>query len=103
MLGHHMRVGTRYIVVKGSDDGTFCVGDHLRLSTNGDVCCIEASGWIPGEVAAEAMIGMRVEVDAAWIARRKLELLAELISLDELGAVATPDNRVAVFPSKASE
>lgn len=33
-----------YIVTKESDDGTFRVGDHIKLCDNGDIICFEARG-----------------------------------------------------------
>lgn len=41
-----MKTGIRYIVTKGSDDGTFQAGDHIWLLGDGSVACIEAQGWI---------------------------------------------------------
>ncbi len=67
-----MKPGMRYIVTKGSADGTFQVGDHISLHKNGDVSCIEAQGWIAAEYVSAAMAGVEYEPDRAW-AKRQLE------------------------------
>jgi len=67
-----MKPGIRYIVTKGSDDGTLQAGDHISLNEDGTVSCIEAMGWIEAEHVPEAMAGIEYEPDRAW-AKRKLE------------------------------
>lgn len=66
-----MKTGIRYIVTKGSDDGTFQAGDHIWLLGDGSVACIEAQGWIPDQDVQQAMTGVAYEIDRAW-AQRKL-------------------------------
>lgn len=75
-----MKPGIRYIVTKGSADGTFQAGDHIWLDSDGTVSCREAQGWIEAEHVPEAMAGVEYEPDRAW-AQRKLEE-AERIKLD---------------------
>lgn len=67
-----MRLGMRYIVTKGSSEGTFQVGDHISLNKNGAVSCIEAQGWIEAVYVSAAMAGVEYEPDRAW-AKRQLE------------------------------
>lgn len=67
-----MTPGMRYIVTKASDDGTFQVGDHIWLDSDGTVCCVEAAGWIEAEDVPEATAGMEYEPDRAW-AKRQIE------------------------------
>lgn len=69
-----MKPGIRYIVTKGSDDGTFQKGDHIWLVSDGTVSCMEAQGWVEEEHVQEAMVGMECEPDRAW-AQRQLEAL----------------------------
>lgn len=66
-----MKVGMRYIVTKGSADGTLQTGDHISLNEDGTVSCIEAMGWIEKDHVQEAMAGIEYEPDRAW-AQRKL-------------------------------
>jgi len=66
-----MKPGIRYIVTKGSDDGTFRAGEHIWLNKDGTVSCREAMGWIEAEHVSEAMAGVEYEPDRAW-AQRKL-------------------------------
>ena len=73
-----MTPGIRYIVTRGSDDGTLEVGDHVELCDDGTIECREAQGWVSKEDAAAALAGVVVEVDHAWYAARGAELLAEL-------------------------
>lgn len=61
-----MTPGMRYIVTKGSRDGTFQVGDHISLNEDGTVSCREAMGWIEKEHVQEAMSGVEYEPDRAW-------------------------------------
>lgn len=79
-----MKVGAWYVVTKGSDDGTFEVGDHITPCRDGSIGCKEAEGWIESEDAEKAMRGVEVKVDAKWLARRKARLLADLAKLEEL-------------------
>lgn len=67
-----MKPGIRYIVTKGSDDGTFQACDHIWVNQDGSVSCREAMGWIDAEHVQEAMAGVEYEPDRAW-AQRKLE------------------------------
>ena len=60
--------GIHYIVTKGSDDGTFEIGDHIWLERD-LIHCREAQGWIAPEDTAEAMRGVEVAVDKQWLQR----------------------------------
>ena len=73
-----MTPGIRYIVTRGSDDGTLEVGDHVELCDDGTIECLEAQGWVSKEDAAAALVGVTVEVDHEWHAARRAKLLAEL-------------------------
>ena len=73
----------RHIVTKGSDDGTFEIGDHIVFEDDGSISCIEASGWIDKEDVPLATAGMESEPDLEWLQRRKDKLLAELNLLSE--------------------
>lgn len=76
-----MELGKRYVVTKASDDGTFQVGDHIKLEKNGDVICREAQGWISSEFVVEAIKGMEYKVDKPFYDNRKAKLLKELESI----------------------
>ena len=73
-----MQVGKQYIVTRGSDDGTFEIGDHILLNENGDISCREAGGWLPSEDVEEATKGMKVVIDREWV-RERLKKLQEQI------------------------
>lgn len=73
-----------YIVTKGSDNGTFLVGDHIVMNGDGTITCFEAGGWIAAEDVSEAMKGMECKVDANYIEARKKLLRAELDRYDSL-------------------
>ena len=62
-----LEAGVRYVVTKGSDDGTLDVGDHIWLERD-LIHCREAQGWIAPEDTAEAMQGVEVAVDSNWLA-----------------------------------
>ncbi len=76
-----MEVGKRYVVTKSSKDGTFKVGDHVSLNKDGSINNREALGWIETCDVEKATKGMEVELDLAWIERRKKKLLEELNTL----------------------
>jgi len=69
--------GARYIVTKGSDDGTLEVGDHIWLERD-LIHCREAQGWIAPEDTAEAMQGVEVMIDDQWYKSRISRLTEEL-------------------------
>ena len=76
-----MDVGKRYVVTRGSDDGTFEIGDHVLLDGDGALNCVEAMGWIDSEDVPDATAGMEVIIDKEWIELRKRALQKELNSL----------------------
>ena len=79
-----MKIGAWYVVTKPSDDGTFEVGYHISLCSDGAVACKEAQGWIDADEASEAMSGVEVKVDAEWLASKRSRLLADLDKLEGL-------------------
>ena len=64
-----LKSGVRYIVAKGSDDGTLEAGDHIWLE-RGLVHCREAQGWIDPKDADEALQGVEVTIDEQWLAKQ---------------------------------
>ena len=79
-----MKIGAWYVVTKPSDDGTFEVGDHISLCSDGAVACKEAQGWIDADEATEAMAGVEVTIDSEWLSAKKARLLADLEKLEGL-------------------
>jgi len=69
--------GMRYIVTKGSDDGTLDVGDHIWLERD-LIHCREAQGWSAPEDTAEAMQGVEVMIDDQWYKSHRSKLTKEL-------------------------
>ena len=86
-IAMNMKPGTRYIVTKASDDGTFEVGDRIMLEDDSSVINQQAGGWLDSADVAEATQGMEVAIDHEWYARRRAELQAELarLSAEEAG------------------
>jgi hypothetical protein len=76
-----VKIGSWYVVTTPSDDGTFEVGDHISLCSDGAIACKEAQGWVDPDEASEAMAGVEVIVDAEWLASKKALLLADLEKL----------------------
>jgi len=72
-----MKPGMRYIVTKGSDDGTFEVGDHIWLDDDGGVCCIEAKGWIEAADVPAALVGLEYKHDQEYAQRQIAKALAD--------------------------
>lgn len=82
-----MKPNIPYIVTKASDDGTFEVGDHIKLETNGEIgiSCLEAAfGWIPEHETVDITKGMEVKVDVQRLEILKKRLLKELRELEEM-------------------
>lgn len=79
-----MKIGAWYVVTKPSDDGTFEVGDHISLCSDGAVACKEAQGLIAADEATEAMAGVEVTIDSEWLSAKKARLLADLEKLEGL-------------------
>jgi hypothetical protein len=76
-----MKIGAWYVVTKGSDDGTFEVGDHVSPLADGGIACKEGQGWIEAHEADEAMGGVEVKVDTAaelFAAIREQMTIAEI-------------------------
>lgn len=82
MIPADMRPGMRYVVTRGSDDGTFVAGDHIWMLSDGDIMCKEAAGWQEAADLPEVTLGMLVEVDAAWVERHRSRLQAELAAIE---------------------
>jgi len=78
----------KYIVTKGSDDGTFSKGDHIvRDPADGVIVCQEASGWIDKEYIEDSIKGMEVKIDIEWAKKRADELRDEVLHLDKVYGV----------------
>lgn len=82
-----MKVGIRYVVTKGSDDGTFSPGDHISLAEDGSITCQEAFGWINACDVAAAIKGMEAEIDWEWVESMKKKLRDQLAILDDLPGI----------------
>jgi len=63
----------RFVVTKGSNDGTFREGDHITLYPGGDIGCREAGGWINAQDAEKALEGVDMIPDPEWIQALKEE------------------------------
>lgn len=77
-----MEKGLRYIVTQASKDGTFQVGDHIRLMGDGSIICQEAGGWIGCEDVPRAVSGVEVVFDVEWYERKKEKLRKALDILE---------------------
>ena len=56
-------IGRWYIVTKASDEGTFEVGDHISINTDGSINCRETRGRVEKCDVPKATAGMIVEID----------------------------------------
>jgi hypothetical protein len=77
-----MKTGVPYIVTRGSDDGSFEVGDQITLMKDGSLSNLQADGWLEPAEVAEAIAGMECEADSARIQRRKESLLRQIAALE---------------------
>ena len=73
-----MKDGRWYIVTKRSKNGTFRVGDHISLNTDGSINCREVQGWVDAWDVPQAMVGVEYVVDTKWLEKRKAKLQKEL-------------------------
>lgn len=74
MKASEMKVGMRYVVTNESDDGTFCLGEHIHKYDDGNIGCKEAQGWVSAKDAPLAAEGCEVEIDQEYIARLEAKL-----------------------------
>lgn len=74
-----MKVGIRYIVTKGSDDGTFEIGDHFVYQYDGKIVCYEARGWLN----ERDFPSMEYKIDKDYYNLRKKELEKEIKLINE--------------------
>lgn len=79
-----LKTNIQYIVTKPSNDGTFRVGDHIKLLSDGAILCKEAMGWIDKDDVPVAIEGMEFEINKEWAnkgkeqARKLLEILDDI-------------------------
>lgn len=76
--------GVRYIVTKGSDDGTLMIGEHVWLDNGGCLQSREGQGWIDPENVAEVLIGVEVAIDREWLAACTRKMIREIAELRRL-------------------
>lgn len=76
MIYDEMKINGHYVVTKGSDDGTFELGDHLVKYENGDIGCKEAAGWITASEIEKHNVskGIEVEVDKQYYEKIQKQL-----------------------------
>lgn len=80
--------GPRYRVTKRSKDGTFRVGDAVRLLKDGCIGSVQAGGWIGAEDVPAATKGWAIELDREWLAKRRADLEAKLAEVAQWEALA---------------
>jgi hypothetical protein len=80
-----------YIVTRASKDGTFQVGDHIKLLDDGSILCKDARGWIDACDAEAATEGMDFKIDTEALLKLKDKLLGKIRSLDKLTIISEED------------
>ena len=83
-MSNELKTGLRYIVTRGSDDGTLLDGDRIQMDIDGALLCAEAKGFIPPEEAAEALQGAVLEIDKEWLEKEKQKAMDLLTKLESL-------------------
>jgi len=73
-----LEAGVRYVVTKGSDDGTLEIGEHVWLDSQGCLCSREGQGWIDPPDLDEVLQGVEVVIDDQWYKSRISKLTKEL-------------------------
>lgn len=79
--------GPRYRVTKRSNDGEFLAGDVVWLLKDGGISSVNAGGWIEVEDVPSATKGWAVEIDRAWLAKRRADLEAQLAEVAQWEAM----------------
>jgi hypothetical protein len=75
----------RFIVTKGSDDGTFEIGDNISFDDDGSIILhAKEGGRIDTEDVPEATKGMEYKVDMEWVKRRQRYIKNMLADLEEI-------------------
>ena len=67
MLISEMKIDRRYVVTHPGADGSFEVGDHVRVGSDGTIICVEAGGFL---MSTEITDDVEVVVDEDWIYRK---------------------------------
>ena len=83
-MSNELKKGLRYIVTRGSDDGTLLDGDRIQMDIDGALLCAEANGFIPPEEAEEALQGAVLEIDKEWLEKEKQKAMDLLTKLESL-------------------
>lgn len=73
-----LTLGNRYVVTKGSDNGTFEEGDHIYMQDEDHLICIGAGRWLDKDDVEEATKRMEVRVDIEWLQKKISKLRDEL-------------------------
>ena len=83
-MSNELKTGLRYVVTRGSDDGTLRMGDHVALAKDGALLCGEAWGFIPPEDVEEALQGAVLEIDPTWLEKQKQKARDLLTKLEAM-------------------
>ena len=78
-----LQPGIWYVVTKGSNCGTFCVGDKIKLLDDGCIITALGQGWLDRDDVPGATESMEVELDKQWITNRRKRLERELKALNK--------------------
>ena len=83
-MSNELKKGVRYIVTRGSDDGTLLDGDRIQMDIDGALLCAEANGFIPHEDVEEALKGAVLEIDKEWLEKEKQKARDLLTKLEAM-------------------
>ena len=83
-MSNELKTGLRYIVTRGSDDGTLREGDRVVLEYDGALVCIEAEGFLPHEDVEDALKGAVLEIDKEWLEKEKQKAMDLLTKLEAM-------------------
>ena len=79
-----LKTGLRYIVTRGSDDGTLREGDRITMAEDGSMGNLDAMGFLPPEEVEEALQGAVLEIDKNWLEKEKKKAMDLLTKLEAL-------------------
>lgn len=80
-----MRPGVHYVVESDTTCGTLDAGDHVHLTSEGSLMCIEAGGWIPARAAQK--LDFHVRLDTEYLRTRIRDFFPANVSEEEMRTI----------------
>ena len=77
----------RYVVTKGSSNGTLSFGDHIIIQPDGSILCTNTRICLTPEEVLEDLVGVEYTFDNEWLIKLTKETEGLLLDLRKLAGV----------------